>query len=144
MELIKSQTHLPLHSLHSFSQRNDSCKEYTQHFFLIRSSSHWPERKKYIEIFSFPRTVKTYSVSYKILIPIISMTGTHGRDTRQANCVSIVLHDDVIKWKHFPRYWPFVREIHRGPGSFPHKGHWRRALMFFFDLDLNKRLSKQS
>ena len=23
------------------------------------------------------------------------------------------LHDDVIKWKHFPRYWPFVREIHR-------------------------------
>ena len=23
-------------------------------------------------------------------------------------------HDDVIKWKHFPRYWPFVRGIHRG------------------------------
>ena len=23
------------------------------------------------------------------------------------------LHDDVIKWKHFPRYWPFVRGIHR-------------------------------
>ena len=22
-------------------------------------------------------------------------------------------HDDVIKWKHFPRYLPFVREIHR-------------------------------
>ena len=21
--------------------------------------------------------------------------------------------DDVIKWKHFPRYWPFVRAIHR-------------------------------
>ena len=20
-------------------------------------------------------------------------------------------HDDVIKWKHFPRYWPFVREF---------------------------------
>ena len=20
-------------------------------------------------------------------------------------------HDDVIKWKHFPRYWPFVRGI---------------------------------
>ena len=25
------------------------------------------------------------------------------------------LHDDVIKWKHFPRYWPFVRGIHRSP-----------------------------
>ena len=22
-------------------------------------------------------------------------------------------HDDVIKWKHFPRNWPFVRGIHR-------------------------------
>ena len=22
-------------------------------------------------------------------------------------------HDDVIKWKHFQRYWPFVRGIHR-------------------------------
>ena len=21
-------------------------------------------------------------------------------------------HDDVIKWKYFPRYWPFVRGIH--------------------------------
>ena len=25
----------------------------------------------------------------------------------------VVNHDDVIKWKHFPRYWPFVRGIHR-------------------------------
>ena len=22
------------------------------------------------------------------------------------------VHDDVIKWRHFPRYWPFVAEIH--------------------------------
>ena len=41
-----------------------------------------------------------------------------------------VLHDDVIKWKHFPRYWPFVRGIHRSPVNSPHKGHWRGALMF--------------
>ena len=39
-------------------------------------------------------------------------------------------HDDVIKWKHFPRYWPFVRGIHRSPVSSPHKGQWRGALMF--------------
>ena len=41
-----------------------------------------------------------------------------------------VFHDDVIKWKHFPRNWPFVREIHRSPVNFPHKGQWRGALMF--------------
>ena len=41
-------------------------------------------------------------------------------------------HDDVIKWKHFPRYWPFVRGIHRSPVNSPHKGQWRGALMFSF------------
>ena len=39
-------------------------------------------------------------------------------------------HDDVIKWKHFPRYWPFVRGSHRSPVNSPHKGQWRGALMF--------------
>ena len=39
-------------------------------------------------------------------------------------------YHDVIKWKHFPRYWPFVRGIHRSPVNFPHKGQWRGALMF--------------
>ena len=39
-------------------------------------------------------------------------------------------HDDVIKWKHFPRYWPFVRGNHRSPVNSPLKGHWRGALMF--------------
>ena len=39
-------------------------------------------------------------------------------------------HDDVIKWKHFPRYWPFVRGIHRSPVNYPHKGQWRKTLMF--------------
>ena len=39
-------------------------------------------------------------------------------------------HDDVIKWKQFPRYWPFVRGIHRSPVNSPHKGQLRGALMF--------------
>ena len=55
----------------------------------------------------------------------------------------VVLHDDVIKWKHLPRYWPFVRGIHRSPVKSPHKGQWRGALMFPL-ICVNKRLSKQS
>ena len=43
---------------------------------------------------------------------------------------SFTAHDDVIKWKHFACYWPFVRGIHRSPANSPHKGHWREALMF--------------
>ena len=40
-------------------------------------------------------------------------------------------HDAVIKWKHSPLYWSFVRGIHRSPVNSPHKGQWRGALMFF-------------
>ena len=40
------------------------------------------------------------------------------------------LHNDVIKRKHFPRYWPFVRGIHRSPVNSSHKGQWRGALMY--------------
>ena len=47
-------------------------------------------------------------------------------------CPSLVPehHDDVIKWKHFPRHWPLVRGIHRPPVNSPHKGQWRGDLMF--------------
>ena len=38
--------------------------------------------------------------------------------------------DDVIKWKHFPRYWPFVWGIHRSPVNSLYKDQWRGALMF--------------
>ena len=50
-------------------------------------------------------------------------------------------HDDVIKWIHFPRYWPFVRGIHRSPMNSPHKGQWRGALMFSLNCVLNKQSS---
>ena len=44
-------------------------------------------------------------------------------------------YDDVIIWKHFPRYWPFVRGIHRSPVT--------RSFDGFFDLRLNQQWSKQ-
>ena len=43
-------------------------------------------------------------------------------------CVSV--HDDFIKWKHFPRYWTFARGIHRSPVKSPHEGQLLGALMF--------------
>ena len=49
--------------------------------------------------------------------------------THKLSVDSISYHDDVIKWKHFPCYWPFVRGIHRSPVNSPHKGQWRVALM---------------
>ena len=63
--------------------------------------------------------------------------------TCELRLLSSRTHDDVIKWKNFPCYWPFVRGIHRSPVNSPHKRQWRGALMFSL-IFLNKRLSKQS
>ena len=44
-------------------------------------------------------------------------TAVNARDVILKN---LRIHDDVIKWKHFPRYWSFVRGIHRSPMNSPH------------------------
>ena len=49
---------------------------------------------------------------------------------RTRKVVIMLDHDGVIEWKHFPRYWPFVRGIHQSPVYSPQKSQWRRALMF--------------
>ena len=71
---------------------------------------------------------------------IVYSTVYSGADQRSTTLTQLGAHDDVIKWKHFPRYWPFVRGIHRSPSQKP------VTLNFdvFFYLRLNKRLSKQS
>ena len=51
-------------------------------------------------------------------------------------------HDDVIKWKKIPRYWPFVRGIDR-PGEFPSQRPVTQSFDVFFGLRLNKALIKQ-
>ena len=53
-----------------------------------------------------------------------------GTELDQMGLLEMENHDDVIKWKHFPRNWPFVREIPRYPVNSPHKGQWRGALVF--------------
>ena len=58
--------------------------------------------------------------------------------------MSAITHDDVIKWKHFPRYWSCVRGIHRSPGDFLSQRPVTRGFDVFFDLRLNQQLSKQS
>ena len=60
------------------------------------------------------------------LSALLNISNSHGQPTKNV----LLLYDDVIKWKHFPSYWPFVRGIHRWPVNTPHKGQWRGALMF--------------
>ena len=65
---------------------------------------------------------------------VISKMGCYLRSWSQMkhvhHSINTSNHDDIIKWKHFPRYWPFMRGIHWSPVNSPHKGQWRGALMF--------------
>ena len=39
------------------------------------------------------------------------------------------MHSDIIKWEHFPHYWPFVWGIHQSSVNSLHKGQWHGALI---------------
>ena len=68
----------------------------------------------------------------------------HGRPTRIiCPCLFSRVHEDVIKWEHFPRYWPFLRGIHQSLVDSPQR-LVTRSFDIFLHLRLNKRLSKQS
>ena len=54
------------------------------------------------------------------------------------------LHYDVIKWKHFPRYGLFFAGNSPVIGEFPAQRPVTRSFDVFFELRLNKGLSKQS
>ena len=76
-------------------------------------------------------TIKRFAtVSCFVMTPWCHCDSTSGtRDARHGQGDAWTInHDDVIKWKHFPHYWPFVNSLFNG--NSPHKGQWRGALMF--------------
>ena len=65
------------------------------------------------------------SLYYPVTLSDARLCGTFGGNSQR-----IHMHDDAIKWKHFPRYWPFVRAIHKSTVNPCHIGQRRGALMF--------------
>ena len=64
--------------------------------------------------------------------------------TNLCMCVKKLLHDDVIKWEHFSALLAICAGNSPVPGEFPTQRPVTRSFDVFFDLRLNKRLSKQS
>ena len=61
--------------------------------------------------------------------------------------IGLQMHDDVIKWKQFPRYQWLLALCERNPpitGGFQSHGPGNAGFDVFFDVSLNKRLNKQS
>ena len=85
-------------------------------------------------------TIAFWSFSLKLLVKgafenrstvtdLRNWTGLNSQ-AEPTNTTNWLYHDDVIKWKHFPHYWPFVRGIQRPPVNSPqNKSQWRGALM---------------
>ena len=79
-----------------------------------------------------PRTVNLLCVFYRTYIQgklYFFFLMTHICVTKlTAPAKYMSSHDDVIRWKHFPRYWP-LWEIHWSPVNSPHKGQQCGTLM---------------
>ena len=86
---------------------------------------------------------KQNHVIFTDMIPVLTMISNSHLDCPKLYLIRRrFIYDYAIKWKHFPRYWPFVR----GPvtDEFPSQRPVIRGIDVFFDLHLNKCLSKQS
>ena len=102
----------------------------TRKMFTLMTSS-WFQYKALVHVFMS----YTSGTNISIFISLHWIIFHYDRPICMELCGShtlILYHDDVISWKHFPCYWPFVRGIHRTPVNHPHKGQWRGALVFFF------------
>ena len=73
-----------------------------------------------------------------------STTWTSAYKSPRAKLPALARRDDAIRWKHFPRYWSFVRRIDRSTVNSAHKGQWHGALMFSLVCALNIQFSNQS
>ena len=76
----------------------------------------------------FESLILTVAVNGLALLGVRRSAGTHSDDLVHL----LYIRDQSWwrhKWEHFPRYWPFVRGIHRSSVNSPHKGQWRGALM---------------
>ena len=72
--------------------------------------------------------ISTPCISYRLTVYMCNIW-------KKRECASSFCNIPVQSWwRHqmetLPRYWPFVRRIHRSPVNSPHKGQWRGALMF--------------
>ena len=112
--------------------------------FMLRQDpgTHWPRLAKKLNSWATGRSVM--NLSYNPLSMLSHKQNCHIHVLNKKSIVSNTHHDDVIKWEHSPRYWPFVWGIHWSPVNSPHKWPVTRSFDVFFDLCLNKRLSKQS
>ena len=113
--------------------RQYNCRDVCK--FSLRSSEHilnysTPNFDRISNSIEIPLVGRGAGGGPSVVIALIPLPGTRWKLGKSLKMAVPCTHDDVIKWKHFPRYWPFVRGIHWSPVNWPPKRQWRGALMF--------------
>ena len=113
------------------------CGEFTGDRWIPRTKA--SDAELWCFLWSEAGNLRRHQAHYDVIVMKVSVL-------KIMQCLNLVIlifiyipapHNDVIKWKHFPRYWLFVRGIHRSsvsgihwsPVDSPRKGQWRGALM---------------
>ena len=71
-----------------------------------------------------------------------SGTGPYAVRAKVQNLIADKNQNLEHEWKHIPRYWPFVRGIHRLQVDFPQKDIDAGGYFIFILTCITKRLSK--
>ena len=79
---------------------------------------------------------------HAVFVPVAGLgrADVHVAMSKQMPQLTKNINKKMTWWRHqmetFPRYWLFVREIHRSPVNPLHKGPVTRSFDVFFDLRL--------
>ena len=99
---------------------------------LFYVEKHWYQKHILIYVWYFQQQLDLYFSRHPALsvYKTVYCSGTAWIVPGLNFVVRVRDHNHVNKWKHFPRYWSFVRGIHWSPVDSPHKGQWRGTLTF--------------
>ena len=83
-------------------------------YLLLAWMSCWTNSRRTGDLRHHERQYNVYSISHELWTQVSCALFWFGYNLSiYWTLYSFHPHNDVIKWKHFPRYWSFVRGIHR-------------------------------
>ena len=124
------------HRLHSKSVLTSILRN---HIYIYQKWSPLTFQSKFLfplnptmQLWGFPDSIISHipraNINPHLIVPNVSRPGM--TVILHMYITGIWSHVEVIKWKHFPRHWSLVREIHWSTVDSPHIRQWRESLIF--------------
>ena len=127
---------LPTHPTHNFTHKNggnlDTLPGWPKNWITIDLRGAQVNKSVLVQVMAWCHQVPSHYLSQYWLRSLLPYGVTRPQCVYSFHTAFhsfLESHDDVMRWKHFPHYWPLMREIHRWPVNSPYKDQWCRALM---------------